>query len=92
MDLVMHNMGTNKWENLIELAEKVLNTRVWNGENARYPLRIHIARHREAFNDMERASDHITFTPPDETTRVRNLLNSIHTSDATIISAKTNIH
>ena len=76
---------------MVELVESVLNARIWNGKNARYPLRIHVTRHREAFNDMQRASQHITFTPSNETTRVRHLINSIQTPDPTIISAKTNI-
>ena len=92
LDLITHHMGSVKWEKMVELAEAVLNLRIWNGRNSRYPLRMHIVRHREAFNDMQRASEHIAFTPPDETTRVRHLMTSIQTPDPTIISAKTNIH
>lgn len=91
LDLVAHNMGSAKWEKLVELAELVLNTRIWNGKNSRYPLKVHIARHREAYNDLVRASDQITYAPPNETSRVRYLLNSIQCSDATILSAKTAI-
>ena len=47
-DLIMHHLGSVKWEKMVELAENVLNAQVWNGKNARYPLRIHITRHREA--------------------------------------------
>ena len=89
--LITHHLGSAKWEKMVELAESVLNTRVWNGKNARYPLGIHIARHREAFNDMERASDHISFNPPNETSRVRYLMTSIQTQDATLCSCKTAI-
>jgi len=89
--LVTHNLGSNKWEDLVESAEGMLNQRKWNGKNGRYPLKIHIARHREAFNDMERASHHITYTPPNATSRVRYLLNSIETNDPTICSCKTTI-
>ena len=53
-DLVTH-MGSAKWEKTVKAAEKVLASRIWNGKNARYPLRIHIARHRKAFNDQKRA-------------------------------------
>ena len=86
-----HNLGSAKWEKLVEAAESVLNQRIWNGKNSRYPLKLHIARHREAFNDMERASDHIPFIPPNETSRVRYLLTSIQTQDATLCSCKTSI-
>ena len=91
LDLVTHNMGSAKWEKTIETAENIVNTRIWNGKNARYPIKIHIARHREAFNDLERASHHINYTPPNETSRVRYLLNSIQSSDPTICAAKTTI-
>ena len=91
MALVTHNLGTNKWEKMVEQAESTLSTRIWNGKNARYPLRVHIARHREAYNDLERASHHIAYNPPNETSRVRYLLTSIQSSDATICSAKTTV-
>ena len=55
-DLITYNMGSAKWEKTVEHAESVLSTRVWNGKNLRYPLRIHISRHCEAFNDLSRAS------------------------------------
>ena len=90
-DLVTHNMGSAKWEKTIEAAERVLTTRVWNGKNSRYPLRIHIARHREAFNDLKRAEAQITYSAPNETSRVRYLLSSIQTSDPTICAGKTTI-
>lgn len=91
LDLVTHNMGSAKWEKTVEQAEQLLSSRVWNGRNSRYPIRVHIAKHREAFNDLVRASTQITYVPPNETSRVRYLLNSIQTSDATILAVKTTI-
>lgn len=91
LDLVTHNLGSAKWEKTVEAAENVLSSRVWNGKNSRYPLKIHIARHREAYNDLVRASHQITYAPPNETSRVRYLLSSIQTSDPTLCSAKTTI-
>ena len=91
LDLVIHNMGPAKWEKTVELAEGVLSNRIWNGRNSRYPLRIHISRHREAYNDLVRASHQINYSPPNEASRVRYLLNSIQTADPTICSAKTAI-
>ena len=91
MDLITHYMGSAKWEKTVEAAEKLMATRVWNGKNSRYPLRIHIARHREAYNDLIRASQQITYAPPNEASRVRYLLSSIQSSDPTICSGKTTI-
>ena len=90
-DLVTHNMGSAKWEKTIEAAEKVITTRVWNGKNSRYPLRIHIARHREAYNDLKRSEAPVTYSAPNDTSRVRYLLTSIQTSDPTICAGKTTI-
>ena len=44
-DLVTHYMGSAKWEKTVEQAESVLSSRIWNGKNSRYPLRVHISRH-----------------------------------------------
>ena len=90
-DLQLHNMGNSKWDKVVESAEVMVNQKVWNGKNVRYPLKFHITKHREAHNDFQRAAQNITYVPPDETTRVRRLLNSIQCSDSTIISAKTTI-
>ena len=89
LDLITHYMGSTKWEKTVEAAEKLMATRVWNGKNSRYPLRIHIARHREAYNDLMRASQQITYAPPNEASRVRYLLSSIQSTDPTICSGKT---
>ena len=91
LDLITHYMGSAKWEKTIKSAEKLMATQVWNGRNSRYPLRIHIARHREAYNDLIRASQQITYAPPNEASRVRSLLSSIQSTDPTICSGKTTI-
>ena len=36
--LVTHNLGSEKSNKMVENAEKVLNQRIWNGKNSRYPL------------------------------------------------------
>ena len=35
-------MSSERWEKTVEQAESVLETRVWNGHNYRYPLKFHI--------------------------------------------------
>ena len=54
-------------------------------------MKIHINHHREAYNDLSRTSQHIKYAPPNETFRVRYILNSLQTNDPTICSAKTTI-
>ena len=89
--LVLHNMGNSKWEKVVEEAESMVTTRIFNGKNARYPLKSHIVKHREAHNDFERAAQFTQFAPPSEHTRVRRLLASIQSNEAAIVSAKTTI-
>ena len=52
IDLVTHNLGSAKWEKTVEAAEQVLSSHVWNRKNSKYPLKVHIARHQEAYNDL----------------------------------------
>ena len=92
MALTKHNLGTNRWENVLERADHIVSNMVWNGRSNRYPLRLHLAKHRESHNDMIRASHHIAFEVPNEGTRVRKLLQSLQCNDPRIIvSAKTAI-
>ena len=70
----------------------MLVTWVWNRHNSRYPLKVHITRYREAFNDLVRASYQISYVPPNGTSQVRYLLTSVQTNDPTIFSVKTTIH
>ena len=79
--LVQHNMGSNKFEQMVNLAEDVLNKRIYNGRNTRVTLKSHIERHCCAYNDLRHATDYISYEPPNEETRVRLLLNSITASE-----------
>ena len=67
----------------------MLATRVWNIRNYLYPLKVQIARHREAFNELVRDSYKIYYALPNKTSRVRYLLTSFHTNEPTIYSANT---
>lgn len=69
-DLVMHHLSSEKWEKSISSAERILAERKWNGRNQRYPLKVHIPRHREVFNDVSLGSEQTTYNPPNETSRV----------------------
>ena len=91
LDLQTHNMGNSKWDKVVESAEAMVTVKIWNGKNSRYPLKFHIAKHREAQNDFQRASTHIAYQPPNDSTRVRRLLNSIQCNDQSIVSAKTTV-
>ncbi len=89
--LMLHNLGNSKWEKVVEVAETYVNNRTWDGRNARFSIKSHLSKHREAHNDFIRASQHINYVIPNETTRVQRLLRSIQCKDGTILSAKTTI-
>ena len=90
--LCQHNLGSSKWDKILEDAETYVSKREWNGKNYRYSLKLHINKHREAYNDMVRASQHVQYALPNEHTRVGRLLKSITSKDASIVSAITHVH
>ena len=90
--LVKHNLGSAKWDVVIAKAEEVQSNHIWNGKNSRYSIRRHIDLHRDAYNDMVRAKDHVTYEAPNERTRVTRLLKSVQAGHiASIAAAKTTI-
>lgn len=92
LSLVQHHLGSAQWDKIILKAEEIQNSRVWNGKNSRYTLRRHIDMHRDAYNDMVRANDHVSYEAPNERTRVTRLLRSIQANHiASIAAAKTTI-
>ena len=54
-------------------------------------LRNHIAKHREAFNEMVRAAQFIPYEVPNEHTKVGRLLKSLQSKYPSIVSAVTHI-
>ena len=89
--LSQHNLGTNRWEHILEKADEIVSHRIWNGKSTRYTLRSHVNNRREAHNNMLRAAENIPFEVPNEGTRVRKFLHSLQCSDQRVISAKTSI-
>ena len=89
--LEIQNLGNSKWDTVIRKAEQTVLNFPWNGKNVKYTLDRHIVAHRAAQNDMVRASEHMTYVPPNEHARVQRLLNSIVSTDVKVISAVTTI-
>ena len=73
-----HNMGKSKWDKVLEDAESMVQTRVWNGKNSRFPFKAHINNHRESHNDFFRSSQHVDYDPPNEHTGVSILFKKYH--------------
>ena len=90
--LVQHNLGSAQWDKTLQRAEDLQTTRIWNGRNSRYSLKRHVDTHRDSYNDMVRANEHVQYEVPNERTRVGRLLKSIQANHiASIAAAKTTI-
>ena len=86
--LCMHNLGSSKWELIIQKAEHSMNHTTYTEEKLRFPFTKYVAIHRDAYNDMVRTPN---YNIPDESSRVRRLLSGIQSKDPAIISAITNV-
>ena len=73
--------GLDKYKAELEKQEQVLYTRVWKGQS-NFSLGQFIQQHRNAFVSMQACAEQIDFQLPNDTTRVRLLLDAIKTSDA----------
>jgi len=91
LSLHMHNMGSSKWDRIIDDCETYLLRREWNGRNYRFTLKSHIAKHRKAHNELTRASDFVKYELPNEHTRVSRLIKSLTSKDPAIVAAITHI-
>lgn len=91
LDLVLHHLGSNKWNSIASNSDKRSTTLTWNGRSHRYTLARHINSLRSCHNDLIRCNDHIEYAIPTETQRVERLLASIQSNDPSILSAVTTI-
>ena len=51
-------------------------------------MKIHLAKHRDAFNDMMQVSQNIVYVVPNPQMRVRAFLTSLRSTDMNIVSAR----
>ena len=72
-------------------AEGKVSHKVFDGKNHRFSLKAHCNSHREAHQEMIRASEETDYQIPDERTRVTRLLDSIQTSYPKLESAKVTV-
>ena len=86
--LCMHNLGSSKWDLIIQKAEQSMSHTVYTDEKLRFPFIKYISIHRDAYNDMVRTPN---YNYPDESSRVRKMLNGIQSKDPAIIAAVINV-
>ena len=84
-------MGSSKWDRIVDTCESYLLRNEWNGKNVRFTLKMHINKHREAHNELVRASQFISYEVPNDHTRVSRLIKSITSKDGAILASITHI-
>lgn len=89
--LVLHNLGSAKWDKVAEDADRRLTKVEWNGKSQRFTLLKHLTSHRNAHNDLVRSSRFIDYQIPSESQRVKRLFASIKCSDSRIESVRVQV-
>ena len=90
-NLKLHNLGKSVWDMRTKAAEVQVSHKVFDGKNHRFSLKAHCNSHREAHQEMIRASEETDYQVPDERTRVTRLLESIQTTYPKLESAKVTV-
>ena len=80
--LIDHHAGESKYRTIMKKRMNLLQNIKWNGRN--YSLEKHVSNHRQAVDDLNDCSTHITVTAPDSSQRVEYLIDSINCADSTL--------
>jgi hypothetical protein len=83
--LIDHHAGESKYRSILKKRMNLLQNIKWNGRN--YSLEKQVSNHRQAFDDLNDCSNHITVTAPDAAQRVEYLIDSIVCPDSTLQAA-----
>ncbi len=84
--LKTQHAGKAIYDHLIKEAEQTLSNKVWNG-NTTTTLASHTGAQHKAFITMQECADHIPVDVPNDQARVTYLMDSIKTTDPTILAA-----
>lgn len=80
--LIDHHAGESKYRAILKSKMNLLQNVKWNGRN--YSLEKHVSNHRQAVEDLQDCSTHITVNVPDDAQRVEYLIDSITCHDSTL--------
>ena len=83
--IIKNHAGETKYRAISKKRLNLLQHIKWNGRS--YPLETHVSNHRQAVDDIEECSAHITVSVPDKAQRVEYLIDSINCSDSTLQAA-----
>ena len=80
--LIDHHAGESKYRTIMKKRMNLLQNIKWNGRN--YSLEKHVSNHRQAVDDLNDCSNHITVSTPDQSQQVEYLIDSINCADSTL--------
>ena len=66
--LIANHAGNTKYRAIMNKRMNLLQTIKWNG--CSYPFESHVSNHRQAVDDLNECSSHITVSVPDQSQRV----------------------
>ena len=89
--LCQHNIGSSRWDKILEYAKSYVMKREWNGHNHSFNLWSHICKHLGTNNEMMRAYQHVQYELLNEHTRVGRLIKSILSNDPSFVYDITHI-
>ena len=91
--LNQQHAGKDKWLTELTKEENSLKQKVYTGKvQSRYTLEQHCDSHRSSHLRMKSASQHVSFQLPNESTRVRYLLDTIKCTGSLLMARIANIH
>jgi hypothetical protein len=78
--------GKDVWDKLVKEAKTILQTRKWSG-TTNVTLAQHMGKHRQAFITLTECAEHLPVNVPNERSRVTHLMESIQSTDPTVLAA-----
>ena len=83
--ILKNHAGETKYRAIHKKRMNLLQNIKWNGRGCE--LEKHVSSHRQASDDLEECSNHITCAVPDKSQRVEYLIDSISCNDVTLQAA-----
>ena len=80
--LIANHAGDVKYQAIAKKIQNLLQNIKWTGNS--YPFEPHVSNHRQAFDDLNECTMHITTNVPSEPQRVEFLIDSITSKDNTL--------
>jgi len=85
--LMTQHAGQDRWDAEVKRDTTFLTSHIWKG-NGNITLSKHLAKHRQAFNDLQTSAGHVAHQLPNPRTRVTYALDSIKACNDPAVQAR----